>query len=293
MLEKAPIDIVGFYLNCMRAVLEEGTYSFFDSSEGYLRFTPPPHIIVSPSESLYPHLQHSHVVWAVQRIAEISYSSRTYLELTCVTAFKGRSEYTTIGVLTVQQKATAVSNNPTNINLPISNGAGKYESNRSIIVSNLSCLSQHINLLKEDQHAAINSTVQSKNPQSQNSMRIDLVYVEDGKKLHSIKVFLTIIRAMARIASLDYLQSLQERDWMYEDGELGVSITISKASAQGRNADYGQANQALDFIAKTMLANNRYAETEAWLYRDEPRRTDYATVSLRTYEAGAKTVQPV
>ena len=257
--------------------------SFFESTAGYAQTSRPPHIFVTASPSTYPHLEHCHVIWAVQRLAEIAFGARAYMEMNSNIVLKGRNDYTILGSMSVRNSATAGeggTGGTTSLNLsaPGLLGIGDASSDSDLLGS----------LSADPLDLKSNGTVLSVgNSRTENSadMRIDVAFRIDGEKLDSVQIFLTIIRSLARLAVFDYMDMVAS--WEYMDSAMGIAISMSSEPEKSLQIKYGDVSEALHFVVATMISSKRFAEIGGVFFKLDGPRVDYGALTVRKYRPPA------
>ena len=256
-------------------------------------------IRVLATESVYPHLQRCHIIWAVQRLAEITKRSGTYIPLTAGIVLKGghgsAATFTTIGQLTLsQQVAPALESEASTIpdfNVSAadivqldSDDAPPNQLNTSNVDVHQDTNPSAYNTTSSDLHT-LNLTFTSPPPPPTLSTQANppqwgLAYLHNAQPFQSLNVFITVIRAMARIAVFPLREFVQQ--WSWTDEENRIMVKVIRNPAFPPNARFGDVSWALDFIVKTMLAENRYAEMGGVLFdMVEGEREEYATLEVK------------
>ena len=278
---KNPISIISFYLRIIQVITDESAYPFFQSTDGYTQLNKLPYVIATASESTYPHLEHCHVIWAVQRLAEIAYRSRVYSEINSNIVLKGRTDHTLLGNIKIQNHLAAedsdfIGGTALNTSAPglIEGEEAAFDSDRNVTVS-----VDSVNL-------GSNGTVLYHDPSSQENvkdMRIDVYFLPDHRILASLQLFITIIRALARLAVFQTSQVVG--GWGYADAEMGIKIEIASDLGKSIKITYGDIIDALHFVIRTRLSQRRYEEMGGVFYTLLPERVDYGTLTVVNYQA--------
>ena len=247
--------------------------------------TAPPDFVATATKSQFPHLQWCHIIWTVQRLAEMEYSSRLFKELYVKINLSGRGTVTLVGHLTVQQvrvrdavgdvNATVT---PSTLLAPSTETSPESMVNKTSISSTNSDMDAAI-ARRSPPSPIIASTTLSRLSDDE-PMVLDLVYLQDAQRLLPLSVFLTCIRAMARIAVSAFDEPIPGDSWDYADSQCGISVHVTNIPTKGLGATWGELNESLEYLAKCMRENKRFAEMEGFLYRQRPEKVEFATVTF-------------
>ena len=309
---EVPINMINFHLNAMQVIRDESAYPFEGSADRYVRHMDPPLFQISASSSIFPHLQHCHIVWTVQRLVEISYFGKIYTESYTKIQYRGRRDFDIVGHMTVQARAASTTASITNdseaetpdaadtdISLPAFNGSVK----RRLTTSPDQASTNAYTPLSSLQH--LNANTSTLLPPyrlpfpSNEGMLIDLIYPPSSRPLQALPVFLATTRTSARLAESDPHDILPP--WGFADRDALIEITVARKPGTRPTARYGDLTEALNFIVRTMLGREgggrrgqrpRFAEVWAWLYREVPtqsgrgtEREEYALIEVKMLAA--------
>lgn len=252
--QEKTFNVLNFYLNAIHLVWWESIYPFFASSEGDTgQFKKPPRISVTPSQAVYPHLQHCHVVWTLVKIAEDCFATHDYREIKTNILYKLRSGWNELGTLLVEE------GQPKDVLAP-DQGA---ESS-----------------LYEGAHPGASDTPSTMND---DKMDIQTGFLHNGKKLQSTNVFLTVIRAIAVLAEED--SNMEISTWQFVDITTNVKVKMSAAAGVSLKITVGNVAEALKYMAQDMVVSKRFVEMIAIYSLSNPKKVEYGSVMILKDEA--------
>ena len=108
----------------------------------------------------------------------------------------------------------------------------------------------------------------------------DFGYVATAQKFPSLDVFITIIRSLARLSEFNHRDRAQQ--WRYLDDDSNILAILTINPAYPSRARYEDVTWALDFMARWMLAKNKYQDIGGVFFDDvEGVREEYATLEVK------------
>ena len=269
------LNILHFYQNALVAIATETQYDFITSSEGC--HSGAYDFVVARSDSLYPHLQHNHVVWAIQRVVEQVYITRNYKELkgqikVTTEDSRGTKKVTIVGTITVKalgsttsddQEADLISDYP-NEGIDIK-GQDLSNLESPIILARISPAASNqtgtLSRLGFDNGAG---------PKNDDTMYI-LPYFPDQPpplSILKINVFLAMIRALARIAEKPTGALVNK--FSYPDAEAGVLVLFKAQQGRELSTKWSDLASSLPYIANAMREANKWQECGGEFYKEVP-----------------------
>lgn len=267
------VQIIPFYLNAIRVAVVESMHPFFESTNGfdYSLLDQPPDFFVVASPSIFPHLQHCHIIWAVQTLVEMLHRSHDYQEWSARIMFaRGRSWYE-LGTMSIRQRAGSLDDG--------SGGSGNASSDGVLSARQLAHNESMTRPLR--QLAPAPST-------NGDDMQVEAFYLQDAQKLKSLDMFLTVIRAIAILAAADTHELVQA--WHYVDEETNLRISMSAFSGVSLKTTYGDIVEGLSFLVEMMVKYRDFREMLGRFFEAMPQRVDYGEIELRKFEPAGMAV---
>lgn len=252
------VPLIGLYANAIRVVTVESVNAYFGSSDGYnaILLDDPPAIRVTPSQSIYPHLQHCHIIWAMERIVEIAYHDRDFHEASGSLFVKRGSKWVEVGQLSMKQEEPTASSAP----------SGIFD------------LNQRNSTLQLAGREVATLAPSKRNVASNSQMLVEAGYVAGGKPLKPLDVFLTVVRAIALLAEPD--TNAKVNHWEYVDVDTRIRIYMTSPSGKSTKTNYGDVVECLSFATEFMLKKKRFAEIVATMFEMKPLRVDHGWVEI-------------
>ena len=197
---------------------------------------------VTPSSSVYPHLQNNHIIWAVQRVAEIELQRRQYTTLRAdITILgpprRGVSERVNVGHLIIQTRP------------PREGQSRTIESNKTESEYRPSLLTQ--------------GTI----PGNDDVPTIRFKFLEDGKAIKLEALFLTILRTIVMIAVPDKSEVMQY-DMNRYDAETDITIIFYRLKGIEIPVTFFDLLAALDTCTGHGLVQRRFQDAEALVVKE-------------------------
>ena len=268
-----------FHEYTIRALLHESTYDFLTTSDGYFKAFEKMNLDISPSASIYPHLQHCHVVWSLQRLAESLFQDKKYVELDGLVNVEGsrRGSEVTVGTLGIRAIGSIANDDSTSVDtlaaLDAATGA-------PINVTDT----------PETTELTLNSQGDSNDTNIDKPVIprkfIDTRFFSPTRPLQSLKVFLTVIRALACIAESRTNDIIDT--YLFRDHIMGVTIkfdAVTSITHQQQQLDddldatgnrdtednditttFGNLAESLQVIVATMVKARRFAACAGEMY---------------------------
>ncbi|KAG8529611.1 uncharacterized protein KY384_006248 [Bacidia gigantensis] len=269
------INVISFYLNSIDAIIVLSQRSCYSSTDGYHLFDLPPYMSFQASTTIYPHLINCHIIWATQRLVSIFFGSGgsgQYKEAAGQMRILQQKRAAVVGTFSLRQSNGVVDS--------LSSG-GTSSKNETIVARQTALESRQTG---SDGTGAIDS------PGVDSGFGFDVEWIEGAKTLGSIKVFVSVVRALARIAVEDAAASCSAFD--YEDSETEVYIGMREQSPSAGRVFYGDVSISLQKLVIAMIDKKRFAEVQVTLFKMNPRRVNYGIVTILKSRAGT-TIQSV
>ena len=253
------VAIIKFYTDAIAALIDESAQSFFDSTPGYHGWLYGNTItIVKSSTQVYPALQHCHCVWALQRYAEIVTNDRKYEELVAgIVVQNGRGQKVAVGALSNKPVSPVPSSSPII--------ASKASTGR--LVARAAAPSPSTS---PDPLEGINGPPLAMDSQPLRASNLIFKVSSDGpsKKLPAVRLFLTIIRTVAKLAPTDAFDKIGDLD--YVDEETGIGIKLERDTA--KEAKITQRDLVLgikDLLMAMLRDRNNFREIRGRFFEKE------------------------
>ena len=251
--QERTFNVLNFYLNAIHMIWWESIFPFFGSSEGDEgQFKKPPRISVTPSQAIYPHLLHCHIVWSLVKIAEDCFLTHDYREIKTNIMFKLRSGWSELGTLLVEEEQPKV------------------------LVSDQSPGSSP----SEEARPGASNTSSTGND---DKMDIQTGFIRNGKKLQSTNVFLAVIRAIAALAEED--SNAEISAWQFVDSTTNVRIKMGATEGVSLEMTVGNVAEGLKYIVQDMVTTKRFFEMIAVYSMANPKKVEYGSLMILKGEA--------
>ena len=237
---------------------------------------------ISPSASIYPHLQHCHIVWTLQRLAESLFQEKKYVELDGLVKVEGsrRGSEVTVGTLGIRAVGSTASDDSTSVDTLAALDAATATS------INITDAPETTELMLDLQGDSNDTNIEK--PVIPRKF-IDTRFFSPTRPLQSLKVFLTVIRALACIAESrtndiidtylfrDHIMGVtikfdavtpitqQQQQQQQPDGNPGAKIRRD-AESDDITTTFGNLAESLQVIVSTMVKARRFAACAGEMY---------------------------
>ena len=272
-----PIDLDKFYERTLLALLYEATQDFHANSLGYFGqeeedFS----IVIIPSRPQVPSgpsLQNSHIVWALQKVAETLRLDDRFTEVDgLIKASRSLPNEEDTGHMgNYFARAIEVSKHIAKQNLP-ARQCPAISAKKTYHFPDDLPPSVRANLLANSTSAA-NALL---------PFRFDVSQPRFGRTLDRVPVFLTAIRAVARVAEIPAEDPLRIYTWA--DAELGLACH-TYGYPDRRNPIAQQVATGFVWLTRFMLETGCFSETIGTLYveNEEGEDEELAIMEVKVY----------
>lgn len=269
------LNILHFYQNALVAIATETQYDFIASSEGCHSGTHD--FVIAKSDSAYPHLQHNHVVWTIQRVVEQVYTTRQYKELkgqikVTTQDIRGREKVTIVGTITVTALG-ATTNDEQEVDLVSDNSSEGIDiKGQDLSDFDAPAMRAQVIPLAFNQTGTANRLGfdNATNPKNDDAMYVQPFFPDQPVPLplHKVNVFLALIRALARIAEKP-TGDLVSR-FSYPDAEAGVLVLFKAEKEREVLTKWSDLASSLPYIVNAMRETNKWQECGGDFYKEVP-----------------------
>ena len=254
------MPVITFYQNAIIALAFETVWPFYAPSPAYYG-RKGYDFVIEPSELAVPPLQHNHIVWALQSVAETIFANRRYYDFIGVIKVSTPRGTTAIGTISLRPPSGDNALPDTALALTQSNSTAAPQGGISAVQNLGHLITRSSDTLDAD-----------------NGMYFEPYYGLNAKKFQSTSVFLTIIRALARIA--EYETSAKVSKFTYDDHALEISILFTASQDQPLTTTYADLASSLPQIVAAMIRDKTWKECGAIYYRKGPPRIIYGRISM-------------
>ena len=246
------IPIIQFYAVAIGAVQTVGLLDYFASSQGYYGDPAVIELTVIPSESVRPHLQNLHIIWAVTLAVETLWRYQLYH------AFTGDIKVFDDIVGTIKYQRDVRSGNQQPQNITLLDGE----------LTSASTLSQ--------------SGITNTTTELSNAPPFDIKSIVGGQKLDALSMFVATIRSLTLLAVPD--TKAPAEDFSDQDEDTGVQIVVEPVRGYDLLTN-GDVTVVIAKIAIGSIIVKSFYEAEATWYISTSDKTPIGNVKVLKYRA--------
>ena len=271
------VHILQFYQNALAEIATETQYPFYSSSDGC--WSRAYDFIVEPSRSTFPHLQHSHVVWAIQRVVEKVYETGRYKNLVGEIMVGGQSgEVVIVGRLTVKALPRPTTGEDALLDgddapvVPSISVRGPTMSDVDTAALLAGIEAPPLDQLTTSVSLDLGNTTQAVPVADHQRMYLAPYFPvikepEKPVKLHANGIFLTMVRALALIARKDTEEKVPS--YQYADRQAGIVILFKAREGTEVQTKWGDLASSLPGLVSFMIGEKTWQECGGEFFREE------------------------
>ena len=246
------VDIIKFWQLIFSAIVDQAQLDFLSSSDGYVSgLGRVLRLEVQPSASVFPHLQVSHTLWALQQIAEQEWRRRVYSGIRAsinVRDSRGRD----VEVGTIEMRA------------PQASISGNGELNEKV---NQVLESQTLDFSPDDYKPISLPLPPTLARKVRDIDGVRFRFVQNGIKITIEHLFVTMIRIFATIAVHPALDAVPS-DLYFHDPETDVSVVLRQRVGHEGSISWLDFLAAMDACVAQGLERRRFKDAVAGLEKD-------------------------
>ena len=296
---QATVDMQNFYDKTIMALMYESTQTFTDNTLGYYgQQGEDMSISIFTMTVATKDLKHCHLVWALQRVAEILYENGQYVELDAkilIDPPPSSPSREKIYVANYYFRKHAFNTQPSVLPLSTSKIKARAQSTTAdtdvagTLSPNADLISTHpfppgvalnsATNLYNNTASLTNSNITDDSPWS-----YKIVKQPGSRRLQAPKVFLTVIRTIARLAEAPSQETI--RIYTYADSVLKIGCHIYTLYNVDRTPTFEQFIIGLATLVKTMMVMKEFDELNGYMHYQDPntgRDELVSDISILTY----------